>query len=199
MAASKDIAIRQGATFSMVLRWEAPPIVYKPITAITQSAPVRLTVPSHGVPTGWRVAVTNVKGMTEINASANSVKDADYHPATVVDSNTVEINEINAAGYKAYISGGQLQYNTPVDLSGYSARMSIKDKIGGTELFSLTVLNGRITLDTTLKTISLTISATDTQAVTWKKGVYDLEMVSGTGVVTPILTGKVVVTQEVTT
>jgi hypothetical protein len=199
MPATKDISIRQGGTFSLVLRWEAPPIVYKPITAITQSAPVRLTVPSHGVPTGWRVAVTNVKGMTEINASANSVKDADYHPATVVDSNTVEINEINAAGYKAYISGGQLQYNTPVDLSGYSARMSIKDKIGGTELFSLTVLNGRITLDTTLKTISLTISATDTQAVTWKKGVYDLEMVSGTGVVTPILTGKVVVTQEVTT
>lgn len=199
MADSKDLTIQQGKTFSLVLRWETVPIIYKDITGITQAAPARLTVPAHGVPDGWRVAVTNVKGMTEINAEANNVKDRDYVTATVIDSNTIELNGVNSAGFKAYVSGGVLQYNTPVDLTGYSARMSIKDKIGGTELFSLTSVDGRIALDSAKKTITLNVVATDTAAITWKKGVYDLELVSGGGVVSALLSGAVYVTKEVTT
>ena len=56
-----------------------------------------------------------------------------------------------------------------------------------------------IAIDTTGKTITLTISATDTAEIAWKRGVYDLEMVSSSGVVTAILTGSVNVTREVTT
>ena len=73
MAATKDLTIQQGRTFSLALRWESQPVVYRPITAIAQTAPARLTVPTHGVPDGWRVAITNVKGMTEINAEANKL------------------------------------------------------------------------------------------------------------------------------
>ncbi len=196
---TKDLTIQQGKTFSLALRWETEPVVYKAITAIQQTAPVRLTVTGHGIPDGWRAAITNVKGMTEINAIANSVKDKDYNPVTVVDANTLEINAINASGFKAYVSGGYLQYNTPVDLTGFSARMSIKDKVGGTDLLTLTPANSRIVINTGLKTITLTISATDTAALTWTKGVYELEMVSGAGVVTSLLTGKVTVTKEVAT
>ena len=79
---------------------------------------------------GWPVAVTNVKGMTEINAEANNVRDSDFHPVTVIDPDTIEINDINASGFKAYVSGGVIQYNTPVDLSGYKARDTIKKKVG---------------------------------------------------------------------
>ena len=60
MASTKDLTIQQGRTFSLALRWESPPVVYRPITAIAQTAPARLTVPAHGVPDGWRVAITNV-------------------------------------------------------------------------------------------------------------------------------------------
>lgn len=194
-----DLSIRQGSTFSTVLRWEAGPIVYKPITGITQGAPVRLTVPGHGMPSGWRAAVTGVKGMTEINATANAIKDKDYHQVSIVDANNVEFNDTNASGFKAYVSGGVLQYNTAVDLGGYTARMSVKDKVGGTELLSLTTTNSRIVLDNTFKTITLLLTATETAALTWKSAVYDLEMVSGSGVVTPLLSGKVVVSKEITT
>lgn len=201
MAASNDLQITQGKTFSLVLRWESGPIVYKAITAIERSAPVRLTVPAHGVLDGWRVAVTNVKGMTEINAEANAVRAGDYTPATVIDADTIELNEINAAGYKAYVSGGHLQYNTPVDLAGYTARMTIKDKVGGVELLSLTTENGRIVIDPAQHTITLGISAEDTAALTWRTGVFDLELVSGdiVPVVTALLSGKATVTKEVTT
>lgn len=201
MAATKDLTIQQGRTFSLALRWESPPIVYRPITAIAQTAPARLTVPTHGVPDGWRVAVTNVKGMTEINAEANKLTSRDYHQATVLDANTIEINDINAAGFKAYTSGGYIQFGTPVDLTGFTARMTIKNKVGGTELMTLTTANDRIAIDASAKVISLTIEAEDTEPLTWTTGVYDLEMVSGAtpAVVTALLSGRVTLTKEVTT
>ena len=201
MPATKDLIIQQGRTFSLALRWESPPIIYRPITAIAQTAPARLTVPTHGVPDGWRVAITNVKGMTEINAEANKLTSRDYHQATVVDANTLDINDINASGFKPYTSGGYIQFNTPVDLTGFTARMSIKDRVGGTELLSLTTANSRIAIDATAKVITLTISAEDTAALTFTTGVYDLEMVSGAtpAVVTALLSGRVTVTKEVTT
>lgn len=200
MAVSKDFVIEQGRTFTQLIYWaDEDKIVYKPITAVTQTAPVRLTVTGHSLTNGWPVAVTNVKGMTQLNAEANAVKDKDYTPVTIVDLNTIELNAINAAGFKTYTSGGYIQYFQPVDLTGYTARMSIKGKVGGTELLSLTPANSRITVDAVSKAIALTISAADTTTITWSKGVYDLEMVSPSNVVTAILTGKVTVTKEVTT
>ena len=200
MATKKqDLVLEQGRTFTQVIRWSKPPIVYKPVTAITQTAPVSITCTGHGVPDGWKVAVVSAKGMTQVNASTPP-KDKEYRIATVVDGNTLQLNEVNAAGYSAYTSGGYVQYDTPVDMAGYTARMSIKDKIGGTELFRLdtTIENGRIAIDNIGKTITLTITATDTAGVTFKKGVYDLDMVSSGCVVTALLTRNVSVTHEVT-
>ena len=206
MAVQKDLAIQQGKTFALVLRWETEPVIYKPITAISQTAPVRLTVPGQGAPDGWRTAVVSVKGMTEINAKNDPPRGDDYHPVTVLDADTVEINEINASDFHAYVSGGYLRYNTPVDLTGYTGRMKIKDKVGGTVLLSTEAIDSPldvidIALDTTAKTITLTIAASATDDITWNRGVYDLEMVSSDAepVVTAILTGKVSVTREVTT
>ena len=198
MAASKDLVFTQGKTFTLALRWETIPIIYKPITGITATAPVRLTVVGHGCPDGWRAAVTGVKGMSEINGEANKLKDTDYHIVTVIDVDTIEFNEVNAAGFKAYVSGGHLQFNTPVDLAGATARMTVKDKVGGRVLHSLTTENGGVVIDASAHTITLNISAVDTEAFAWKAGVYDLEIVQG-AVVTALLVGKVTVSKEVTT
>lgn len=198
MSGKKDFVIEQGGTFSQIIRWEAPPIIYKPITAITQSAPVRITSTDHGVPPGWRVAIVSVKGMTQINAP-HVVSDQHFYPATVVDSNTIELNEINSTDYKAYVSGGYVQYNTPVSIASYTARMSCKDKVGGTEFLKLTTENNRILINDTTKSIQLLVDDTTTSALTVFKGVYDLELVSPGGVVTPLLSGSITVNKEVTT
>ena len=210
MASTKDLTIQQGKTFSLVIRWETEPIVYKPITDISLAfgAP-RLGVPGHGCPAGWRAAVTRVKSPKQINAENNPPKASDYRPATVIDANTVEFNDLapfddNGNEWPAYTEGGFLQYNTPVDLTGYTARMKIKDKIGGTVLASTeagdTPLNVlAIVIDNAAKTITLSIAATATDDFAWTKGVYDLEMVSPTGGVTTVLSGKVSVSKEVTT
>lgn len=174
---TQDLYLQQGKTQPLVLRCETVPIVYKTISAIQQTAPVRMTVTSHGIIDGWRAAVTNVKGMTEINSEANNLKDKDYHAVTVVDANTVEINDINAAGFKAYTSGGILQFNTPMDLAGYDARLEIRNKKNGdTVLYTMTVTNKLIAIDNTLKTVTLYFDAVPLSDLTWKKGYYELEL-----------------------
>lgn len=201
MAATKyDLRIEQGKTTKRIIRWETLPLVYKAITGITQAAPVQITAASHGVPNGWRVAVINVVGMEEINCKNMPPRTSDFHKATYVGPNEITINDISSAGYDAYVSGGYLVYYTPVNLASYSARMKIRDRVGGTLLETLTSADGEIEVNAGAYTITVTITAAQSEAYTWTKGVYDLEMYTGAPEeVTAILTGTVTVTKEVTT
>jgi hypothetical protein len=202
MATKKlNLVIRQGETFTRVIRWETPPYVYKQITGITQAAPCVITAVAHGLKTGWRAAVVSVRGMKELNAEHSPPRDSEYHQVTVLGNDTVALNEVNSSDYTTYSSGGYLQFYTPVNLTGYSARMTIKDRIGGTVLMTLTsgAPDNRIVIDTANNTITLSILPADTAALGFIKGVYDLEMVAGTGGVTTIFSGSITVAKEVTT
>jgi hypothetical protein len=87
----------------------------------------------------------------------------------------------------------------PVNLTGYTARMQIRSEVdSSTAALSLTTENGRIALGGTAGTITLTVSATDTVAVTAGEYVYDIELVSGSGTVTRLLQGCFTVDAEVT-
>lgn len=188
-----NFKVYQGSTFNEVLRWESSKKIYKAITGITQAAPCVVTATGHGVPEGWRVKITNVGGMTEINSTEV------YQQATVLTSDTIELNAINSVGYKTYTSGGILEYNEPIDLTGYTARMQIREKVDSTTtLDDLTTLNGGIILDVANNKITLFISAVDTALYTFNSAVYSLEMVSSTGVVTPLLNGTLTLVKEVT-
>lgn len=86
-----------------------------------------------------------------------------------------------------------------VNLSGFSARMQIRPTAASaTTTLSLTTENGRIALGGTAGTITLTISATDTAAITAGRYVYDLELASAGGIVTRLLQGIVTVSANVT-
>jgi len=188
---TKDFVIRKGETFSQSLRWEVAPIIWKPITAISQTAPVRLTVPDHGCKPKWRVQVSSRKSMREIDDARGQ--------ATIVDSDTVEINTINASGFKPYAGDGYLSFNTPVDMTGMTGRLSIKSKVGGPLLLSLTTLNDGIVIDVDECVIRIVIAAEMTAELDWRTGVYDLEMVAVDGSVTRLLQGRMRVADEVTT
>lgn len=196
MVAKINFKIYQGATFEQVLRWESETKVYVPITNITKSAPVNINVSDATKlpPIGWRVRVTNVSGMKEMNMSGDN-----YELLTGVDGNTVTLNQINSLAYTTYTSGGVLEYNSPVSLAGYTARMQIKAKAkDATPLVTLTTENGGILLDNTLKTITLNISASSTAGLDFTQAVYDLELVSGSGVVKRFAEGSISLKQEIT-
>jgi hypothetical protein len=66
-------------------------------------------------------------------------------------------------------------------------------------ILSLTTdVNGGITIDNAAKTITLTITAVQTAAFTFKSAVYSLEMASSGGVVTELMGGKIIIEKEVT-
>ena len=201
MTKKLNLQIRQGETFQRIIRWERPPFIYKPITAISQSGPVQITAMGHGLASGWRVAVVTAGGMDEINASHDPPRDNEFHQATMLDGDNVTINDINSSDFSKYTDGGYLQFYTPVDLTGFTAEIDIKDKIGGNVLMTLNTTNGRILLDQSNHTITLFIGAEDTSSdvLMWKRGVWDLEMTSPTGQVTTLFSGTVSVVKEVTT
>lgn len=115
---------------------------------------------------------------------------------------------MSAGIYDIYIEQGAT-YNQPlvwkdssgttVNVTGYTARMQIRKTVDATTIIlTLTTENGRITVGGSNGLITLLVSATDTAALTSFCGVYDLEVISPTGVVTRLLEGQVEVSKEVT-
>ena len=99
--------------------------------------------------------------------------------------------------------GGAPPVLTPVNITGYSIRMQIRTEIdavgfidefttGGGEILLTDAANGKFTL-----TITDTATTLYTEA-DFESAVYDLELVSGGGVVTRLIEGTVTLSKEVT-
>lgn len=189
-----NFKIYQGSTFREVFRWETATKNYVNISAISKTAPVVITTQTvHDIPVGWRVKVTNVLGMKEINDLET------YRTVTSKTSNTITLNEINAVGYSTYTSGGVVEYNQPVGLSGYTARMQIRPTLdSNTIIVSLTTENGGIEIDNNLSTITLLIGATQTALYNFQTAVYSLELVTNQQEVIPFSNGNITLIREVT-
>ncbi len=186
-----NFKIYQGSTFNEVLRWESLTKKYIPIVAAFKAAPLVINAVAHNMNAGWRAKITNAQGMTELNSLG-------YITATATTADTVTFNSVNAAGFKEYTTGGILEYNEPMSLTGVTARMQIRAKVTSTEIIDeLTTENGMILVDNTLKKITILISAADTAAYTFKSAVYSLELISGT-TVTPFIYGNLTLDNEVT-
>lgn len=90
---------------------------------------------------------------------------------------------------------------TPVDLTGAYIRLGIKDQRTDTDFIKYldSNSNGGITITNAVTgKFSILISATETAAMTFNRGVYDLEIVYNNGYVSRILKGRVLVDREVT-
>lgn len=182
----------QGSTFKEVIRWESSTKAYKTITGITKAAPVVITATAHGIPIGWRTKITNVVGMTAINSTDT------YYQVTDSTSNSVTINALNTLGFTDYTSGGVLEYNQPMDLTGMTARMQIRPSLTSTTIIdTYTTEIGTIAIDNTLKTITINVPATTTADYTFSTGVYSLELISGSTVY-QIITGTISLVAEIT-
>lgn len=187
-----NLKVYQGSTFTQVLRWESATKVYVPITDIIKSAPVVITAVNHNIPVGWRARVTNAGGMKEINL-------IDYQTVTNTTADTVTFNQVNSLGFTAYTSGGVLEYNQPVSLLGYTARMQIREKLGSTTvLHELTTQNSGIIFDNVYKTITLSIPDEITTTLAFTTGVYTLEFINTGGEVRNFAKGSVSLDREVT-
>lgn len=188
--------IYQGSTFQETFRWESETKVYVPIQSIAKSAPcVVTTTTPHNLPVGWRFRVVGAGGMKEIN----SVGDDAYYLSTLTPTTTtIEINQVNSLAYTTYTSGGVVEFNQPVPLTGYAARMQIRETVDSpTVIHEATTQNTQIVLDNVNKTIQITLLANVTQNFTFATAVYSLELYNGNNVI-PFINGNLTLVQEVT-
>lgn len=206
--ASNTIVIKKGATYRHMLRWESTLRAYAPITGITRAGPCVITAPAHGMPNGWRIdRITSVVGMKQINTHqliAGQFARTNFgrqfpngFPASVVDANTLRIQNLNSSEFAAYVSGGVVEYNTPIVLAGYTARMQIRASVdSASPLLSLTSEANDIVIDDITKTILIQIPATTTAGLTFRYGVASLEMEDSGGIVTHLIDSAPVVVRE---
>jgi hypothetical protein len=89
--------------------------------------------------------------------------------------------------------------NSTIDISGYSARLQVRETHTSEDfIVNLTDLNGGITLGGSAGTIDLYIDAYETSSFITGDHVYDLEVISGNGIVQRLIEGRFNITPEVT-
>jgi hypothetical protein len=108
--------------------------------------------------------------------------------------------EINQGATLALVATWRDSAGTAINLTGYTARLNVRETYASTSaVLTLTTENAGITLGDAAGTITLSATATVTAALTAPfSGVYDLELVSGGGVVTRLLEGSATISPEVT-
>lgn len=186
MASVIDITIVRGKTFEFGFLYGEDDLLYLPITGMPSKAPVRLTVEEHGVPDGWPVQVACVKAPAELNTP-----DDEYQVAKVVDGDTIELNAVNAHCWKAFSGSGLLVLNKPLDLTGWHCRAQVRDRVGGTVLFTWHSdpgenPDGEIEVYVAGSAFILKIDAATTAGLDWTRGVYDVEAIAPGGEVYPV-------------
>lgn len=188
--------IYQGSTFEEIYRWESETKVYVPIAQISKAAPCVITTnTAHNLPQGWRFRVVGAGGMKEINSLGES-----FYICTDTTSTSITINHVNSLQYTAYTSGGVVEYNQPVPLTTYSARMQIRETVDSPDVIYSTTsaVGGHLFIDDTAKTIRTRIPAETTQQFDFTTAVYSLELYEPSGLVVPFLVGNLTLVPEVT-
>jgi hypothetical protein len=130
--------------------------------------------------------------------SAITANQAAIAAAQAAVANKISINQVNSLGYNTYTSGGVVEFNQPIPLTGFAARMQIRESVDSTTVIhEATTQNNQIVLDDTNKTIQITLLANVTQNFNFATAVYSLELYNGNNVI-PFINGNLTLVQEVT-
>ena len=209
MAEQIDLTITRGKTFDCGFSCADDEPRQALITGMPSKVPLRLTVPGHGLPDGWPFWVSCVKAPAELNSAIESdnayeVMAADPYFAKAVDVDTIEVPGVVAACWKSFSGPGVLLTAPPVNLTGWHCRAQVRDKVGGELLFSwhsdpAEAHDSVAIVDVALSQFVLPMDAATTAALTWKKGVYDVEAIAPDGRVYPLTAiSQIAVEDEVT-
>lgn len=191
----KNLKVCKGTTFLMPIRWGAEPVVFRPITSITNAASPVAGVPAHGLVSGWPVAITNVKGMKEINAPGVEPLPEHYIQCEVVDADNIILTGLNAIDYTPYTSGGIIRYWTIPDLSGFVVTFVATNKKTKQVVWSYSsdsvAAGGKVVIDTPLSLVTVQIDADTTLAVADRQLEYYVRYSDSIGKVVGVCSGTI--------
>jgi len=171
------IEVRLGASADIPIRVETNNLTFAPIASIVKSAPARVvTTDPHGIPDGWRAAIVDAKGMTELNA--DTVSDRGLTKVTVIDATTLDLDGISSLSFRTHTANtGAVAFYAPKDLSAYtSANMDLKKRIGGVVEANFSTTAGTLEIDVATNVVWLRLADTDTALLSARDYVFDIEL-----------------------
>lgn len=199
-APTYQMNIVRGKTLEVPMLYAEARLMYVPIVSVSNRAPLRLFCPAHGIIDGWPVRIQGVVSPSSLNTPEGGVLSA-----TVIDSNTIEINSIDASLLGDMDNTGCLVFQTPADLTGaWKMRMQVRDTPKGNVLLSFSSdvadgADGTITIDAAGSKFTVGLSAADSAALLWDGGVYDIEGITPAGKVVAVIgMSTVIVSDEIT-
>lgn len=86
----------------------------------------------------------------------------------------------------------------PVDLTGCTARMQVREALDEDALLELTTVNGKLVLGGVAGTVQMLLTAADTAALDFIAAYYDLEIIFVSGAVRRLMEGQVILSPNVT-
>ena len=116
----------KGDSFQVGARLEQGALTMLPVVSLSQTAPLVVNSPGHGLPASWRVAFSGMAGMEYLNAKSDTPTAEDFYETTVIDADHFSIAEPFRQGFSFNGFGGFL-FRRPVNLAGYTASLSIWD------------------------------------------------------------------------
>ncbi|MBG6290801.1 hypothetical protein I5I61_25365 [Pseudomonas nitroreducens] len=189
--ACMPLRLVRGATYRDTRRLMQPPKEYRDIQAIDADAPLRLTVPAHGLASDWLAWVIGTTGLPDLNREPPRQLP---HRVEIIDADTLEINSLSGVGFKPAAGAGQLVYQPPVDLTDATAKLIIREaEEGGATLLELTT--GAGITHSAPGTLVVEITAAASAAISWITGWYHLEITFPDGTVSRFFKGPVTVEQ----
>lgn len=188
-AVQQDLEVTQGKTFEAAFGWAQGKFVWKAISGVSQAAPLQLTAVGHGLKDGWPYWISDLKEPACLNNVRNGCEGepdelGEPYLAEVVDADTLAINHLNGARFKAYASGGAIRYYAREDITDYTALLQVRrSEQDDTVLFEASSegLAPMIAVDEDGATFYLTIPADAFDEAAFTGGVYEIEIASPDG------------------
>lgn len=174
-----NLCIQQGKSLEFALQYAENRYNYCDIAAVVSLAPLRLTLPGHGIPDGWPISIQCVKRPAEMNG--------DYI-ATVIDADTIEINDLVGSCWRhQWAAGGHVRFAVPQDITDWSARATFRRRIG--DISAVLTLDsnpannpdGLIIVDPAEHSFTLQLTDAVTAGLKPMMGVWDAEVIDPDG------------------
>ena len=110
----------------------------------------------------------------------------------------VDLKIYQGSDFSQVVTFLQTAGGTPVDLTGLTGRMQIRQNVISTDvIMDMTTANGRLTFGGATGVVTMTLTATETSTIL-TDGVYDLEFVTSATSASRWLEGLVILSKEVT-
>lgn len=204
-AVQQDLEIIQGKTFEAAFGWAQGRFVWAPISAVSQTAPLHLTVVGHDIKDGWPYWISDVREpacLNNVKPGCDGEPDELGEPylAEVVDADTLAINHLNGGRFKAYVNGGAIRYYAREDITGYTAQMQVRRSARDAAVLfeaSSTGASPMIAIDAAASTFHLTIPADALSAEPVFAGIYEIEITSPAGIRYQLACGAFTVARDV--